>query len=179
MLDWLNPSEEDFVYRYALAIRECLLRANAYHEGGHAIVAWALRLYVHEITIRDDRPGENTITGGTKHLPLVDQVANCNAGRQAEEVFEHLLPSWASDGDRVDTFNLLAAHWESLRHKMQLEKAYFQKMPGIERSALPRARSKARRDSGASGQNSAGAPQHIDQSHDMPTRGASLLSSVV
>jgi len=111
MLDWLNPSGDDFIYRYALAIRECLLRANAYHEGGHAIVAWALDLSVLEILIRDDRPGEHTKAIGDKRLPLIDQVAICKAGRQAEEVFENRLPRWASlQGDDVDALNLLAAN---------------------------------------------------------------------
>jgi ATP-dependent Zn protease len=88
-----------------------VLRANAYHEAGHAIVGWALGLYVQEIAIRDDRPGENTkFTGHAEHLPLVDQVAICTAGRQAEETFRHLLPSWASGGDWADTLNLLAAY---------------------------------------------------------------------
>jgi predicted nucleotidyltransferase len=87
------------------------LRANAYHEGGPAIVAWALDVRVHEVAIRDDRPGEHTKTvgSGEERLPLIDRVALHNAGRQSEEMFNHLLPSWASDGDRIDTLNLLAA----------------------------------------------------------------------
>ena len=66
-----------------------VLRANAYHEAGRATT---LGLYVQEIAIRDDRPGENTkFTGHAEHLPLVDQVAICNAGRQAEETGEVLF----------------------------------------------------------------------------------------
>jgi ATP-dependent Zn protease len=86
------------------------LRANAYHEAGHAIVAWVLRLAVKEIAIRDDRPGEHVMAAGEDRLPLIDRVALSNAGRQAEEVFGHLLPSWASTCDRVGTLNLLAAN---------------------------------------------------------------------
>jgi hypothetical protein len=87
------------------------LRPNAYHEGGHAIVAWAMDVPVHEIAIRDDAPGHHTKTGGGKeieHLALSDLVVLLNAGRQAEAIFGHLLPSWASDGDRMDTVKLLA-----------------------------------------------------------------------
>ncbi len=87
-----------------------LLQANAYHEAGHAIVGWALCLAVVGITIRDDRPGEHANISGAERLPLIDRVALHNAGRQAEEVFGHPLPSWASDGDRIDTLNLLAAN---------------------------------------------------------------------
>ena len=98
-----------------------LLQANAYHEAGHAIVGWALGLPVVEITIRDDRPGENTkFTGHAEHLPLVDQVAICNAGRQAEEVFGHLLNSWASGSDRTDTLKLLAAN--DIRETSEMER---------------------------------------------------------
>jgi ATP-dependent Zn protease len=86
------------------------LRPNAYHEAGHAIVAWALDVRVHEIAIRDDAPGRHTKTvgGDEERLPLMDRVALSNAGRQAEKIFKHLLPSWASGGDRMDTINLLA-----------------------------------------------------------------------
>jgi hypothetical protein len=45
----------------------------------------------------------------TGNVPLIDQIAVRNAGRVAEEVFEHLLPSWASDSDRLETLNLITA----------------------------------------------------------------------
>jgi ATP-dependent Zn protease len=96
------------------------LRANAYHEAGHAIVGWALDLCVHEIAIRDDAPGHHTKTNGDERLPLIDLVALSNAGGQAEEVFEHLLPSWASTCDRVDTLNLLATN--DIRDTAEAEK---------------------------------------------------------
>jgi len=89
----------------AMTTEADFLRANAYHEGGHAIVGWA-----GQVTIRDDRPGEHAMIAGAESLPLIDRVALNNAGRQAEEMFEHLLPSWASGGDRLDTLNLLAAN---------------------------------------------------------------------
>ena len=85
------------------------LRGNAYHESGHAIVGWALNLCVGEITIRDDRPGENVKIAGAERLPLIDRIALHNAGRQAEEIFRHLLPSWASSGDRTNAINEIVA----------------------------------------------------------------------
>jgi hypothetical protein len=86
-----------------------LSTGSAYHEGGHAIVGWALGLCVGEITIRDDRPGENAKAAGAERLPLIDRIAVRNAGRQAEEVFKHLLPSWANDRDREETLNEIIA----------------------------------------------------------------------
>ena len=88
------------------------LRPNAYHEAGHAIVAWAMDVPVHEIAICDDRPGGHTktVAGGDDQLPLSNLVMLLNAGRQAEAIFGHLRPSWAGDGDRMDTVKLLADH---------------------------------------------------------------------
>jgi ATP-dependent Zn protease len=85
------------------------LWANAYHEAGHAIVGWALDLCVCEIRIRDDRPGEHAKFRVAEQLSLVDRIALLNAGRQAEELFDHLLPSWATDRDRENTLNAIAA----------------------------------------------------------------------
>jgi ATP-dependent Zn protease len=86
------------------------LHSNAYHEGGHAIVGWALGLRIIEITIREDCPGENAKMAGSEKLTLLDQVAVLNAGRVAQETFEHLSPPWASGRDREDTLKLLTAN---------------------------------------------------------------------
>jgi ATP-dependent Zn protease len=95
------------------------LRGNAYHEAGHAIVGWALGLCVVEITIRDDRPGEHTKMAGAERLPLIDRIAVLNAGRQAEEIFGHLLPSWASGRDREESLNFLSAN--GIRETQQMK----------------------------------------------------------
>jgi ATP-dependent Zn protease len=104
----MSEAETDFV------------QANAYHESGHAIVGWALRLLVSEIMIRDDRPGKYAKMDGSAKLSLLDQVAVWNAGRVAEEVFGRLLPSWATDGDREETLKLLATH--EIRETPDIEK---------------------------------------------------------
>jgi hypothetical protein len=96
------------------------LKGNACHEAGHAIVGWALGLHVDSIRIRDDRSGENAMISSADGLPLVDQVALNNAGRQAEEVFGRLLPPWASDCDRMRTINLLLAN--EIREIPEMEK---------------------------------------------------------
>src|SRR5262245_11759854 len=62
----------------------------AVHEAGHAVVAWALGLVVGELAIGikgDDTAGTSEI-GDSGHLPLVDQIAICLAGLEAQEMFE-------------------------------------------------------------------------------------------
>jgi hypothetical protein len=83
------------------------LRANAYHEGGHATLRWVFGLPVDSITIRDDGPGEHVKPAGVDGLPLVDQIAVCAAGRESGLLFEHPLPDQASDADRAAIIHLL------------------------------------------------------------------------
>jgi hypothetical protein len=101
------------------------LWANAYHEAGHAIAGWALDLCVLEIRIRDDRPGEHAKFCGAERLSLVHRIALLNAGRQAEELFGHRLPSWATDRDRENTLNAIAAEGikETAEMKQWIDKA--------------------------------------------------------
>src|SRR5262249_13031115 len=64
-------------------------RGAAYHEAGHIVVAWALGLRVGAAAIGingDDAEGEADIDHD-KHLPLVDEIAICAAGREAQHVF--------------------------------------------------------------------------------------------
>lgn len=95
------------------------LWANAYHEAGHAIVGWALDLCVFEIRICDDCPGEHVKFCGAERLSLVDRITLLNAGRQAEELFGHCLPSWATGRDREITLNAIAA--EGITHRRILQ----------------------------------------------------------
>jgi hypothetical protein len=62
---------------------------------------------VHEITIREDGPGENTKITGADHLPLVEQIAVHIAGYIAEEVFKRPLPRYASGADHLQVAALL------------------------------------------------------------------------
>ena len=86
------------------------LEANAYDEAGHAIVDGRLVGACSKFKIRDDRPGEHAQTEVPEDLRLIDRVAILNAGHEAEVVFGHFLPDWASSGDRTDTLNLLSAN---------------------------------------------------------------------
>ncbi len=70
---------------------EALKRAAAFHEAGHAVVAWVLEVPVAAVRIRFmEAKGWHggTDIGPADHLPLIDQIALCLAGLAAEEVFE-------------------------------------------------------------------------------------------
>jgi hypothetical protein len=80
----------------------------AYHEAGHAVVAWSFDLKVHNIYIREgDVLQGKTCTDCAAHLPLVDQVAVLAAGIVATQVFERPLPVYFAQRDREQTLNLI------------------------------------------------------------------------
>jgi ATP-dependent Zn protease len=79
---------------------------TAYHEAGHAVVAWALGLKVGRLAIAiggDDTKGSSGIHVD-QESPLIDRIALCLAGIEAVELFEaptHELAGIA-DFDQVD-----------------------------------------------------------------------------
>jgi ATP-dependent Zn protease len=84
------------------------LRGMAYHEAGHAVVAWSFGLEVGEIHIREIGAGNGGAQiGCADHLPLVDQLASLAAGKEAERFFKSPLPDHASDCDRVMAIDLV------------------------------------------------------------------------
>ena len=60
------------------------LRDAAYHEAGHVVVARFLGLTIREVEIEEDGSGRANISPA-EHLPLVDQIALCVAGIEAQE----------------------------------------------------------------------------------------------
>jgi ATP-dependent Zn protease len=64
------------------------LLPTAYHEAGHAVVAWCLGLEVQSINIRADDASGSAVIGGTEHLAIVDQIAVTVAGAEAEHIFQ-------------------------------------------------------------------------------------------
>jgi len=91
------------------------LRAMAFHEAGHAVVAWSLNLRVESIHIREIGAGNGaTKTGPRDHLPLMDQLATLTAGLEAERAFNSPLPERAGDRDRLMAINLILEHHEGL-----------------------------------------------------------------
>ena len=63
------------------------LLPTAYHEAGHAVVAWCLGLEVQCINIRPDDAGGSAVIGTAEHLAMVDRIAVAVAGAEAEHVF--------------------------------------------------------------------------------------------
>jgi ATP-dependent Zn protease len=62
----------------------------AVHEAGHTVVAWALKLKTRRMAIGingDDAAGEAEIEANT-HLSLVDRIAICSAGVDAQEMLD-------------------------------------------------------------------------------------------
>jgi hypothetical protein len=65
----------------------------AVHEGGHAVVLYAMGLSICEIQIGidgDDTKGRVTLKNpeAQQQLPLVDQIAICVSGIEAQKIFE-------------------------------------------------------------------------------------------
>ena len=82
------------------------LRDAAYHEAGHVVVARFLGLTVSEVEIEEDGSGRADI-GYAEHLPLVDQIAICVAGIEAQELFNCPLYQHAALGDYLKVRELL------------------------------------------------------------------------
>src|SRR5262245_3324698 len=84
-------------------------RGAAFHEAGHVVVAWALGLSVRNIEIGtegDDAAGHAQI-GCSVHLPIVDRIASCAAGIEAQRIFDAPTNEWAGMSDFVEIGNIL------------------------------------------------------------------------
>jgi ATP-dependent Zn protease len=94
---------------------EDYLRGMAFHEAGHAVVAWSLNLRVESIYISEIDAGNSaTKTDPPDHLPLMDQLATLAAGVEAEREFKSPLPEHAGDRDRLMAINLIRTHHKGL-----------------------------------------------------------------
>jgi hypothetical protein len=86
------------------------LRGAAFHEAGHVVVARFLGLHVREVEIGmggDDASGRAEI-GGADRLPLIDQIALCAAGREAQKMFVAPTHSYAGLCDQYRMSKLVA-----------------------------------------------------------------------
>jgi hypothetical protein len=84
------------------------LRGVAFHEAGHAVVAWSLKLRVLGLRVRGIGAGDSeTKTDPADRLPLTDQLALCLAGEKAGKLFECPLPPWTARSDREKVLTLL------------------------------------------------------------------------
>jgi ATP-dependent Zn protease len=83
--------------------------STAVHEAGHVVVAWALGLKTTKVAVGiggDDAAGEAEIEE-TSHLPLVDQIAICSAGADAQRMFNAPMHDVAAFSDVVKIHNLV------------------------------------------------------------------------
>ena len=65
-------------------------RSTAIHEAGHVVVAWALDLPVGSMQIGcngDDTAGRSEIDESARQLSLIDRIALCIAGMEAQLLF--------------------------------------------------------------------------------------------
>ena len=85
----------------------------AFHEAGHAVVAWLLNLRVESICISEIGAG-NTKTDPPNHLPLMHQLATLAAGLEAGWAFNCPLPEQAGYRDRLMAIILVREHHEGL-----------------------------------------------------------------
>jgi hypothetical protein len=102
-------------------------RGVAFHEAGHAIVAWSLGLPVGTIEIRDHDGGGSTqagyADGCADDLSTVDQIAVSTAGKEAELIFEAPTETWRGNRDNEKILNLTSrlsdGEREMVRHAGQ------------------------------------------------------------
>jgi hypothetical protein len=94
------------------------LRDAAYHEAGHVVVARFLGLTIGRVEIEEDGSGRADIRYA-EHLPLVDQIAICVAGIEAQELFNCPMHQHAALGDYLRVRELLAGltDTESYEHR--------------------------------------------------------------
>ena len=83
------------------------LRDAAFHEAGHVVVARFLGLTVREVEIGEDGSGRANISSAER-LPLVDQIAVCVAGIEAQEFFNCPVHDHAALGDYLKVRELMA-----------------------------------------------------------------------
>jgi len=82
------------------------LRDAAYHEAGHVLVARFLGLTVKKVEVKEDGSGRAEINSAER-LPLVDQIAVCVAGIEAQELFNCPMHQHAALGDYLKIRELI------------------------------------------------------------------------
>jgi len=85
-------------------------RATAYHEAGHAVVAWSFDLPVRAVRVSDDDAGGATDIDSADGLTLIEQIAVLSAGIAAGGVFECPTHKLAGSRDRQKIMELIKAH---------------------------------------------------------------------
>lgn len=113
----------------------------ATHEAGHAVVAWALGLRVLRIVIviaGDMTVGEADIEQ-KQSMSLIDRIALCAAGGEAQEMFDVETNDFCAISDMVKIYDLIGGYDEAVG--LDLRQIGFQKS----RELLERHRDKVKR----------------------------------
>ena len=98
------------------------LRGMAFHEAGHAVVAWALGLPVGDIYVRQIEEGNGDAQiGCADALSFIDRLAVCFAGIRAEEVFDVPQPRGMGDADNLMVIRLLEAYRNGKASRFAIE----------------------------------------------------------
>jgi hypothetical protein len=88
----------------------------AIHEAGHAVVAWALGLRVHRVVIAiagDVTAGEADIEE-KRSMSLVDRIALCAAGGDAQELFDAPTTGMCTISDMIKIYDLIGGYNEAV-----------------------------------------------------------------
>jgi ATP-dependent Zn protease len=93
-----------------MALSERYPRGTAYHEAGHAVVAWSLGLALGAVSVSDDDASGSTQIGPSDHLPLVEQIAVCSAGIAAVEICGHPINELAGFKDHERIMHVIEVH---------------------------------------------------------------------
>jgi hypothetical protein len=106
-LDFLEKKVAAFQVALANWMTKKYPRGTAFHEAGHAVVAWSLGLDVKDIHVSDDDASGGAQIECAARLPFIEQLAVCMAGYAAERVFECPAHEHAAAGDRARVLELL------------------------------------------------------------------------
>ena len=104
VLLWLIMAVADRIMRRR---NSGLIRAAAFHEAGHVVVARTLGLPVGAIWVQADGGGGAEI-GPSDHLPLVDRIAALVAGTEAVDLFKCTPPEHSAATDHAAISKLVA-----------------------------------------------------------------------
>jgi hypothetical protein len=85
-------------------------RSTAFHEAGHAVVAWSFGLAVDAVWVNADDASDGANISPSDHLPLAEQIAVWWSGTAAESVFECPSHEYAAFGDHAGVMELLEVH---------------------------------------------------------------------
>lgn len=95
-------------------------RGAAFHEAGHIVVAWSLGLAVGcaEIAVGGDDSKGTAEVQNAGHMDLLDQLAICAAGLEAQELFDAPTHEGAGWGDYGKMVELLGHLEEEVQVRM-------------------------------------------------------------